>query len=246
MNPVAVALPISVAGAAVLAWVGRRSPSAASELRLALAGLLAVSEATLLLWPLFTRSWTVSSTLPLQLSDFATVLMIGALVGSHGSRLAGVAYLLAVPSALLALAFPAPGAAPPSPLYYAFWVDHASLLAGAVVIGTSRPGPRLGWGIVVWAWLATAALAAVDGVVNQATGGDYMFLRRPPAGWNPLRIMGPWPLYVLVAFVICPVILALVELPVWGLQNAHLRAESPGKGPPPTAGAVTQSQDERG
>jgi hypothetical integral membrane protein (TIGR02206 family) len=246
MTSVVAALPISITGAGVLAWVGRRSPSAASALRLALAALLAMSETTLLFWPLLPRIWTVSSTLPLQLSDLATALMIGALVGVGGSRLAGVAYLLAVPSALLALAFPAPGAVPPSPLYYAFWVDHATLLAGAVVLGAARPGPSAGWGTVLWAWLATATLASVDGVVNLATGGDYMFLRRPPAGWNPLRMMGPWPLYVLVAFVICPVILALVELPVWGLQGAYRRAGGPGKDPPTPAGTATQRRGERG
>jgi hypothetical integral membrane protein (TIGR02206 family) len=243
MTPGVVALPISVAGAGVLAWVGRRSPSAASALRLALAGLLAVSEATLLLWPLLARTWAASSTLPLQLSDLATILMIGALVGGRSSRLAGVAYLMAVPSALLALAFPAPGAVPPSPLYYAFWVDHASLLAGAMVIGAARPGPSVGWGMVVWAWLATASLASVDGVVNLATGGDYMFLRRPPAGWDPLRIMGPWPLYVLVAFLICPVILALAELPAWGLQGAQRRTENAGKDRPKTADEAPQRRD---
>ncbi len=223
MNPVAVALPVSVAGAGVLAWVGRRSPSAASALHLALAGLLAASEATLLLWPLLTRSWAASSNLPLQLSDLATILMIGALAGGRMPRLAGLAYLLAVPSALLALAFPAPGAVPPSPLYFAFWVDHATLLAGAMVIGAARPGPKVGWSMVVWAWLATTALASIDGVVNLASRGDYMFLRRPPAGWDPLRIMGPWPVYVLVAFLICPVVLAIVELPAWVLQGGEGR-----------------------
>ncbi len=224
MSPVVVALPISVAGAGLLAWVGRRSPAAGSALRLALAGLLAASEATLLLWPLLTRSWAATSSLPLQLSDLATILMICALARGRSRRLAGVAYLLAVPSALLALAFPAPGAVPPSPLYYAFWVDHAGLLAGAMVIGAARPGPSVGWSMVVRAWLATTFLAYVDGVVNLATGGDYMFLRRPPAGWDPLRIMGPWPVYVVVAFLICPVILAVVELPAWGLRGANRRS----------------------
>ena len=101
---------------------------------------------------------------------------------------------------------------------------HAGLLAGAMVIGAARPGPSVGWSMVVWAWLSTTSLASVDGVVNLATGGDYMFLRRPPAGWNPLRIMGPWPVYVVVAFLICPVILAVVELPAWGLRGANRRS----------------------
>ncbi len=225
MNPVAVALPLSVAGAGALAFAARRSPAAASALRRALACLLLVSEATLLLWPMVARSWAASSTLPLQLSDLATILLIGALAWPRRRRLAGLAYLLAAPSSLLAIAFPAPGAIPPSPLYYAFWVDHASLLAGAMVIAAGPPGPSIGWTRVAWAWLATAALAAVDGAVNLVTGGDYMFLRRPPAGWDPLRIMGPWPAYVFVAFLVCPLVFVVVGLPVWGRAGANPQAE---------------------
>ncbi len=227
MNPVAVALPLSVAGAAGLAWAAWHSSSTASVLKLGLAGLLVVSEATLLIWPVLARSWTASSGLPLQLSDLATFIMIAALAWNRSRRLAGVAYLLAVPSALLALSFPAPGAIPPSPLYFAFWVDHASLLAGATVIGAARPGPDVGWGMVVLAWVATTALASADGLVNMATGGDYMFLRSPPPGWDPLRIMGPWPVYVVAGFLVCPLLLAAVAWPALALQGTRRSAVGP-------------------
>ncbi len=176
------------------------------------------------MWPVVAGSWAASSSLPLQVSDVATMLMIGALAWPRDRRLAGLAYLLAVPSSLLALAFPAPGAIPPSPLYYAFWVDHASLLAAATVIAAGPPVLNIGWVRVAWAWLVTAALAAVDGAVNLLTGGDYMFLRRPPAGWSPLRIMGPWPAYVFVALLVCPLVFAAVSLPVWNRAGAHPQA----------------------
>lgn len=221
------ALPISVAGAGVLAWAARHSPGTARVLKFALALLLVVSEATLLIWPVATRTWAASSSLPLQLSDLSTTLMIGGLALGHSRRLAGLAYLLAVPSALLALAFPAPGAVPPSPLYYAFWVDHASLLAAAALIGAAQPGPDVSWSMVAWGWAAATSLASVDGLVNLATGGDYMFLRQPPEGWDPLKIMGPWPVYVLVAFLLCPLLLSATALPVRALEQAHRRAGGP-------------------
>lgn len=216
----ALALLLSILGSAALAFGAHRGRSALAITRLALAGVLALSEATLLLWPLAARSWTLASSLPLQLSDLATLLAIAALCCLGCRRLGELAYLLALPSALLALAFPAPGAVPPSPLYYGFWVDHAGLLAAAVVLGTSFP-VRMSWGAVVRAWGSTAALAAVDGAVNRATGGDYMFLRQPPSGWSPLRVMGPWPVYVLTALVLCPLVLLAVAWPLWGQRREN-------------------------
>ncbi len=223
----AVALALSIAGAAGLAWAAWRSSSTASVLSLALAGLLVASEATLLIWPVLAGSWAASSSLPLQLSDLATFIMIAALAWNRSRRLAGLAYLLALPSSLLALAFPAPGAIPPSPLYFAFWVDHASLLAGATLVGAARPGADVGWGMVVVAWATTTVLASGDGLVNLATGGDYMFLRRPPPGWDPLRVMGPWPVYVVVAFLVCPLLFAAVAWPAIAIQGARHSPEGP-------------------
>ncbi len=214
------ALLLSAAGSAALAWAARQGGGSLRATRLALAVLLALSEATLVLWPVATGGWSDASSLPLQLSDLATVLAIGALCCANCPRWGELAYLLAIPSALLALAFPAPGAVPPSPLYYGFWVDHGSLLAAGAVLATSFP-LRMSWTAVVRAWGATALLAAVDGVVNLVTGGDYMFLRQPPSGWSPLRVMGPWPVYVLTALVLCPLVFLAIAWPIWGQRRAH-------------------------
>jgi uncharacterized membrane protein YwaF len=52
----------------------------------------------------------------------------------------------------------------------------------------------------VWRVFAiTAAFAACAGLATLITGGNYMFLRRKPAHGSLLDVMGPWPLYILVA-----------------------------------------------
>jgi uncharacterized membrane protein YwaF len=45
----------------------------------------------------------------------------------------------------------------------------------------------------------TVAVVAAAGVGTLLTGGNYMFLRRKPAHGSLLDLMGPWPVYILVA-----------------------------------------------
>ena len=45
----------------------------------------------------------------------------------------------------------------------------------------------------------TAGFAAAAGVATLATGGNYLFLRRKPAGGSLLDVMGPWPVYIAAA-----------------------------------------------
>jgi hypothetical integral membrane protein (TIGR02206 family) len=59
----------------------------------------------------------------------------------------------------------------------------------------------------------TAAYTAFVGLVDWLTGADYMFLRAPPARWTLLRVLGPWPWYVVSAAGVALVLLLLLYLP---------------------------------
>jgi uncharacterized membrane protein YwaF len=61
--------------------------------------------------------------------------------------------------------------------------------------------------------LATAALAIVAGAADILTGGNYMYLARPPASPTLLALLGPWPWYVAGGTVIAVLILVLLDLP---------------------------------
>lgn len=204
----------AVAGAGALLWPVHRAGRLPAGVRWILLAALSASEATQLLWPAANHSWSPAVYLPLQLSDVATLVAVAALVWPGRLGLQRLAYLWGLPAGILGLSFPAIGARPPSPLYYAFWVDHGALLACALVLGVSG-ALQMSWRPVLEAWLATSVLAAVDGLANLATGGDYMFLRQPPPGWSPLAIMGPWPWYVVTAFAICPALLRILSAPIW-------------------------------
>ena len=45
------------------------------------------------------------------------------------------------------------------------------------------------------------------------TGGDYLFLRRPPLHPSLLDFMGPWPWYLVSAAALAIVLFALLQAP---------------------------------
>jgi hypothetical protein len=61
----------------------------------------------------------------------------------------------------------------------------------------------------------TAVYTAFVGFVDAVTGANYMFLRDPPVEWTLLRVLGPWPWYVVSASGVGLVLLVLLDLPFW-------------------------------
>jgi hypothetical integral membrane protein (TIGR02206 family) len=189
------AVTVVAAATAVVALRGR-SPgrTLGSVILVALLG----SELTVLLWPVEVHTWSAATTLPLQLSDVATLVAVVSLAAPRLRWVRELTYLWSVPAGLLGLAFPAIGASAPSPLFYAFYVDHGTLLFYGALLGFDR-SLQLTVGSALRAMMATVLWGLIAGFANLATGGDYMFVRRPPPTWSPLLLMGPWPWYVFSA-----------------------------------------------
>ncbi|MHB1638280.1 MAG: TMEM164-related integral membrane acyltransferase [Candidatus Dormibacteria bacterium] len=189
------ALTLVMAGLACI-WLRHRPPP--GWLRAVILAALAGSELVVVFWPIAMHEAALASTLPLQLSDVATLICALSLVWPRARWLLELAYLWSLPAGLLGLAFPAIGAQAPSPLFYAFYADHGTLLFYGLVL-LSDQSLRLSLWSVVRAFTATATWASAAAIANLATGGDYMFLREPPPTWSPLLLMGPWPWYVVTA-----------------------------------------------
>ena len=204
-------LTVTLAATAAAGLYLRRRSLGRSLRFVTLAALLG-SELVVLLWPLQSHSWSTATALPLQLSDIATFVCVVSLAVPRSSRLVELAYLWSVPAGLLGLAFPAIGASAPSPLFYAFYVDHGTLLFYGVLLGFDS-SLHLTMGAVLRAFVATVTWGAIAGLANLATGGDYMFVRRPPPTWSPLLLMGPWPWYVFSAAGISVVVFSSLTWP---------------------------------
>ena len=71
------------------------------------------------------------------------------------------------------------------------------------------------------------------GLADLLTGGNYLFLARPPATPTLLSLLGPWPWYPVGAAVIALALILLLELPFrWqrrsrGARSSELSRRAP-------------------
>jgi hypothetical integral membrane protein (TIGR02206 family) len=142
--------------------------------------------------------WSAEVNLPLQLTDAVTLVSVAALWRSEWLLLVELVYFWAFSASLQAVLTPDLGEPFPDLLFFTYFATHSGALAAAclLVVGARR-APRRG---AVWrVYGVTVAFAVLAALGTVLTGGNYMFLRRKPARGSLLDLMGPWPLYILVA-----------------------------------------------
>ena len=192
------ALAATVALSAVLVAGARRSgPAFSRPARLALgAAILAGFVAEQVAYA-ERGEWSARVNLPFQLSDAVTLVSVAALWRPRPA-LVELVYYWAFAATLQALVTPDLRQAYPDVLYFTYFTTHGGALAAAclLVIGERRL-PRSGSAIRSFG--LTAAFAAAAALATLATGGNYLFLRRKPAGGSLLDAMGPWPVYIAAA-----------------------------------------------
>jgi hypothetical integral membrane protein (TIGR02206 family) len=158
--------------------------------------------------------------LPLQICDFAWIVVAWALLTKHRVATA-LTYYWGLTLSLQALVQPTLDQAFPDPNFFAFWGKHLFLVWGAVYATLSlRNGPdwrgyrqAVGWTFV---WVATVF------VLNELLGSNYGYFNGKPSNETILDVLGPWPWYVLVEIAIVLVGWALITLPWTGLPR-HAR-----------------------
>ena len=155
-------------------------------------------------------AWTVRFNLPLQLSDAVTLVAVVALWTPRAGLLTELVYFWALSASLQAVLTPDLGDTFPDVLYLTFFVVHGGAIGAAclLVFGLGRLPRR--W--AVWrVYALTIVFAALAGIGCLVTGGNYMFLRRKPAGGSILDPLGPWPWYILGAAVLALALLLVLE-----------------------------------
>jgi hypothetical integral membrane protein (TIGR02206 family) len=142
--------------------------------------------------------WTDQVNLPLQLTDAVTLVSVVALWRPESALLVELLYVWALSASLQAVLTPDLGQSFPDPLFFTYFATHSGAIAAAcLLVFGSRRTPRPG--AVRRAYAITVGFAALAAVGTLLTGGNYMFLRRKPAHGSLLDLMGPWPVYILVA-----------------------------------------------
>jgi hypothetical integral membrane protein (TIGR02206 family) len=142
--------------------------------------------------------WTPRVNLPLHLTDAVTLASVIALWRPEWTLFVELVYFWALSASLQAIVTPDLGASFPDPLYFGYFVTHSGAVVAAclLVIGARRT-PASG---AVWrVYAITAAFTALAAAGTLLTGGNYMFLRRKPGDGSLLDVMGPWPVYLILA-----------------------------------------------
>jgi len=156
-------------------------------------------------------TWSAAASLPVQLCDVAGFVAAAALLWRQ-LVLVEVAYFWGLGGTLQAVLTPDLKDHFPSFPYLQFYVTHDLVILAALflVFGLAlQPRP----GAVRRIFVLTVAFAIVVGLIDLATGGNYMYLRQVPVSGSLLDLMGPWPWYIAAGAVLTLVVLAILDAP---------------------------------
>jgi hypothetical integral membrane protein (TIGR02206 family) len=204
-------IAVFVIGAGLLVWVGRtQTERQAQRLGRILGAVTAVIYAAILIYVLIPPS--IESSVPLQLTDLATVVAAYAFWSQKQWAYALTYYwgLVLSTQALISPALHSPDF--PHYQFLAFWAIHLLVVWAAIYLTWGR-GMRPDWRSFRLAVVVTVVWAAVTFTFNKFAGTNYGFLNRKPSTASLLDVLGPWPWYVFVAATLVVIVWALMTWP---------------------------------
>jgi hypothetical integral membrane protein (TIGR02206 family) len=167
----------------------------------------------------------IAYSLPLQLCDVA-IFIAAAALWTRNQLLIEVAYFWGLAGTIQALLTPDLPQHFPSYPYFQYYVAHGGVVCAALLLVFGlRCYPRR-WA-VAWVGVLTIAYAALVGAVDAVTGANYMYLRAKPPAPTLLDVLGPWPVYILVAGAIGVVLFAILDAPFRSSTRAASRISPP-------------------
>jgi hypothetical integral membrane protein (TIGR02206 family) len=207
-----VPLGLLVVVAALLCVAARRAPGRWIDAVAAIMALvIVVAELSWQPYVMTHHVWSLAASLPVQLCDVGGFVAAAALLWRQ-ALLVEVAYFWGLGGTLQALLTPDLKDHFPSFPYLQFYVTHDLVILAALflVIGLGlHPRP----GAVRRIFLLTLGFAALVGLIDLVTGGNYMYLRQVPVSGSLLSLMGPWPWYIAAGAVLTLVVLVVLDAP---------------------------------
>lgn len=206
-----VAIAVFVVGAALLVWLGRRQTERQSlAFSRILGALTAAIYVAMLVYTLIPPS--IERSVPLRLTDLATVVGAYALWSQHHWAFVLTYYWGLVLSTQALISPVLKSADFPHYEFLAFWSIHLLVVWAAIYLTWGR-GMRPCWRDYRLVVVVTAGWAAGTMAFNGIAGTNYGFLNAKPATASLLDLMGPWPVYVLVASALVAGVWALMTWP---------------------------------
>ena len=179
----------------------------------ALAVLIVVNECGWWVWLGIQHTWSAGYALPLQLCDVVAFVAAAAL-WSRRQVLVELTYFWGLAGTANGLISPDVPVHFPHYLFFQYFIAHGTIVAAALLLVVGlRIAPRQG--AVLRVFVLALALMVVDAGANLVTGGNYMYLRRPPGVPTLLDLMGPWPWYIVASMIVAVAIFAALNLPFY-------------------------------
>ena len=147
--------------------------------------------------------------LPLQLCD-AAIFVAAAALWSRRPLLVEVTYFWGLAGTIQALLTPDLPQHFPSYPYFQYYIAHGGVVAAALVLVV---GLRIFPGHLLRVIGVTLGYVLLVGLVDAASGANYMYLRAKPPTPTLLDLLGPWPVYILAASVIALALFTLLYSP---------------------------------
>jgi hypothetical integral membrane protein (TIGR02206 family) len=199
---------------AVLTVRARRSPGPWTTWAAKCIGLLLLGDCVVdTVRQVHDGTWSFHTSLPLALCNFA--LLVGAAACWWLTpQLIELTYYWGLAGALQGLVTPDLNVPFPHVEFFEYVIGHTVIILAALflVIGlrrSPRPGSVLRASIITYLYAIVVALA--DVVLN----ANYMFFRHAPRQWTLLRLMGPYPWYLVTGVVIVPLFFSILYSPFW-------------------------------
>jgi hypothetical integral membrane protein (TIGR02206 family) len=190
-------------------------------------------------------TFSARTSLPLALCNVAAVVAAVA-CWWRVPVLVELTYFWGLAGTLQALITPDLNVRFPHLVFFQYMAGHLGIVVAALflVVGMGiTPRPKA----VPRVLMITVAYTALVGLVDATSGANYMFLRSPPSNWTLLRVLGPWPWYVLSATGVAFVLLVVLDAPFWAARRARRgHPHRPGfesRGPLPPARAEDDEDD---
>lgn len=204
-----------LASALLIVAARKRNDREVTYICRALAVVLAVDEVS---WWVFVAAGGVpgaqlAQALPLQLCDIVTLIAAFAL-WFRRPLLVELTYFWGLAGSFQGLLTPDLPQHFPTYPYVQYYIAHGGIVAAALLLVVGlRLHPRP-FAVAVVGLLALV-YAGLLGLVDAATGANYMYLSSKPPAPTLLDLMGPWPWYLLGATALGVIFLAILNTPFY-------------------------------
>lgn len=157
---------------------------------------LLLSRLSLDIWYVLTESWSVQTSLPLELCSIASLLS-AVMLFTRNTFLFEVLFFIAISGSLQALITPELAFGFPHFRYVQFFFDHFLLFITPFLLILFE-GYTIQFRSLIKAFLFLNGLALFTFIMNVLFRANYMFLMDKPSTSSLLDLLGPHPFYLLM------------------------------------------------